>query len=89
MQVDFDQKRGLLRFGSWLLRRTLNCEEKLREAKELLARCEISEDRLRVLWKEQVEFQTRPLPRMSIVFEPYDSMLTPFRALEEPGRDSH
>ncbi|KAJ7206809.1 hypothetical protein GGX14DRAFT_366819 [Mycena pura] len=65
MQVDYDQKRSLLRFGSWLLRRTLNYEEKLREAKEVLARCEISEDRLRALWKEQVEFQTRPLPRRS------------------------
>lgn len=67
MQVDYDQKGGLLRLASWLVRRTLHCEEKLREATEVLAHCEIPEARLRALWKEQVDFQTRPLPRMSII----------------------
>ncbi|KAJ7818592.1 hypothetical protein B0H14DRAFT_2601168 [Mycena olivaceomarginata] len=54
------EKASLRRLGSWLVRQTVHCEGKQREAKRDLAECGIEEDVLREEWKKQVAAQTKP-----------------------------
>lgn len=67
MQVEHNDKASLARLGTWLLRRTLHCEEKLREAKETLATCGFAESALQRQWEDQVKVQTKPLQRTRIL----------------------
>ncbi|KAJ7193765.1 hypothetical protein B0H12DRAFT_1039333 [Mycena haematopus] len=64
-QVEHADKASLGRLGSWLVRRTVHCEEKLQEARKELATCGLAEADLRSEWKKQVEAQTKPAQRRS------------------------
>ncbi|KAF8149681.1 hypothetical protein K438DRAFT_1910421 [Mycena galopus ATCC 62051] len=64
-QVEHADKASLSRLGSWLLRRTYHCEEKLRDALAQLKACQKDEDELRAQWENQVATQTKPLKRRS------------------------
>ncbi|KAJ7050253.1 hypothetical protein C8F01DRAFT_1264140 [Mycena amicta] len=73
--LDFQLQRNgqiALRGGAaWLLRRTLHCEQSLRDAQKVLKGSpdeleqRWSEEELQQEWEKQVAFQTRPLPRRS------------------------
>ncbi|KAF8212959.1 hypothetical protein K438DRAFT_1566092, partial [Mycena galopus ATCC 62051] len=65
LQIEHDDQASLGRLGAWLLRRTIHCEEKLREANADLEACGITVAVLRAHWKEQVDVQTRPLKRQA------------------------
>ncbi|KAJ7215361.1 hypothetical protein GGX14DRAFT_562578 [Mycena pura] len=64
-QVEHADKASLGRLAAWLHRRTIHCEEKLREALADLKESGISESVLRDEWKKQVETQTQPLQRQA------------------------
>ncbi|KAF8126659.1 hypothetical protein K438DRAFT_1912444 [Mycena galopus ATCC 62051] len=64
-QVEHADKASLSRLGSWLLRRTYHCEEKLRDTLAQLKACQKDEDELRAQWENQVATQTKPLKRRS------------------------
>ncbi|KAJ7801249.1 hypothetical protein B0H14DRAFT_3092472 [Mycena olivaceomarginata] len=76
-QIEQDNRASLGRLAAWLNRRTINCEEKLRQALADLEACGVSETVLRAQWKDQVDVQTRPLkPRKTaeVVFTRVKSM---------------
>ncbi|KAJ7816294.1 hypothetical protein B0H14DRAFT_3744065 [Mycena olivaceomarginata] len=64
-QIEQDDRASLGRLAAWLNRRTINCEEKLRQALADLEACGVSETVLRAQWKDQVDVQTRPLKRQA------------------------
>ncbi|KAJ7866947.1 hypothetical protein B0H14DRAFT_3442077 [Mycena olivaceomarginata] len=64
-QIEHADKASLGRLGSWLVRRTVHCEGKRREAERDLAECGIEEDVLREEWKKQVAAQTKPAQKRS------------------------
>ncbi|KAJ7199404.1 hypothetical protein GGX14DRAFT_373190, partial [Mycena pura] len=64
-QVEHADKASLGRLAAWLYRRTIHCEEKLREALADLKESEVAEPVLREEWKKQVNAQTQPLQRRS------------------------
>ncbi|KAJ7318477.1 hypothetical protein DFH08DRAFT_971233 [Mycena albidolilacea] len=64
-QIEHADKASLGRLGSWLVRRTVHCEGKRREAERDLTECGIEEDVLREEWKKQVAAQTKPAQRRS------------------------
>ncbi|KAJ7686052.1 hypothetical protein B0H14DRAFT_3534786 [Mycena olivaceomarginata] len=64
-QIEYADKASLGRLGSWLVRRTIHCEGKRREAERDFTECRIEEDVLREEWKKQVAVQTKPAQRQS------------------------
>ncbi|KAJ7622490.1 hypothetical protein FB45DRAFT_1032157 [Roridomyces roridus] len=58
-------KMSLGRMGSWILRRTEHCENKMREARADLVACGVPVAQLRVQWADQVKVQTQPLKSQS------------------------
>ncbi|KAJ7344069.1 hypothetical protein DFH08DRAFT_701729, partial [Mycena albidolilacea] len=65
-QIEQDDRASRVgRLAAWLNRRTINCEEKLRQALADLEACGVSETVLRAQWKDQVDVQTRPLKRQA------------------------
>lgn len=62
-QFNFNNEEGLYKFGHWLARKVLVCNEKLIEAQEVLRSCGFTEEVLRQEWEAQVKAQTKPLPR--------------------------
>ena len=61
-QFNFINEEGLYKLGHWLARKVLVCNEKLREAEEVLWSCGFTEEVLRQEWEVQVKAQTKPLP---------------------------
>ncbi|KAG6913159.1 hypothetical protein DXG01_009217, partial [Tephrocybe rancida] len=64
-QVDHAQRETLENLGAWLLRRSQHALTKQKAAESILRDCGKSETDLRAEWKDQVEMQTKPLPRQS------------------------
>lgn len=62
-QFNFNNEEGLYKFGHWLGRKVLLCNQKLVTAREALRSCGFSEEVLRQEWAAQVKAQTKPLPR--------------------------
>jgi len=67
-QVEHADKASLGRLAAWLYRRTIHCEEKMREALADLKESGVRESVLRDEWKKQVETQTKPLQRTSYLY---------------------
>ena len=67
LQIEHADRASLARLASWLVRRTIHCEEKRREALAELKACGYGEAVLREHWKNQVEVQTRPLKRTFLI----------------------
>ncbi|KAJ7612604.1 hypothetical protein FB45DRAFT_981861 [Roridomyces roridus] len=64
-QIQHADKMSLGRMGSWILRRTEHCENKMREARADLVACGVPVAQLRVQWADQVKVQTQPLKSQS------------------------
>ncbi|KAJ3825201.1 hypothetical protein F5880DRAFT_1478695 [Lentinula raphanica] len=62
-QFHFNSDEALYKLGLWLHRKVLLCNEKLKEAEEILQACGIPEEVLRDEWEAQIKAQTKPLPR--------------------------
>lgn len=61
-QFNFNSDEGMYKLGLWLRRKVLLCDEKLKEAGDVLRDCSFSEDVLRREWEAQIKAQTKPLP---------------------------
>ncbi|KAJ7166575.1 hypothetical protein C8R43DRAFT_946120, partial [Mycena crocata] len=64
-QVEHADKASLGRLAQWIVRRTQNCEEKLRQALSDLAESGYAELLLREEWEKQIAAQTKPIKRRS------------------------
>ncbi|KAG6904026.1 hypothetical protein DXG01_013121 [Tephrocybe rancida] len=64
-QVDHAQRETLENLSAWLLRRSRHALTKRKAAESILRDCGKSETDLQAEWKDQVETQTKPLPRQS------------------------
>ncbi|KAJ7703706.1 hypothetical protein B0H17DRAFT_1157110 [Mycena rosella] len=65
LQIEHADKASLGRLASWLLRRTVHCEGKLRDALSDLAASGVAEAVLRAQWADQIAVQTKPIPGRS------------------------
>ncbi|KAF7305868.1 CxC2 domain-containing protein [Mycena chlorophos] len=63
LQLEHHAETALRGMGSWLVRRTLQCQNRVTEALAILRSSRWSEDELQAEYARQVAFQTRPLPR--------------------------
>lgn len=61
-QFHFNSDEGVYKLGLWLCRKVLLCEEKLKEAEEILQACGLPYEVLRREWNSQIKSQTKPLP---------------------------
>lgn len=66
-QFNFNNEEGLYKFGHWLARKVLVCNEKSIEADEVLRSCGFTKEVLRREWEAQVKAQTKPLPRKFLI----------------------
>ncbi|KAJ3764685.1 hypothetical protein FB446DRAFT_795852 [Lentinula raphanica] len=53
----------MYKLGLWLRHKVLACDEKLKDAEEVLRLCGIPEEVLQDEWEAQIKAQTKPLPR--------------------------
>ncbi|KAJ7708183.1 hypothetical protein B0H17DRAFT_1191672 [Mycena rosella] len=65
LQIEHADKASLGCLASWLLRRTVHCEGKLRDALSDLAASGVAEAVLRAQWADQIAVQTKPVARRS------------------------
>ncbi|KAJ3713069.1 hypothetical protein C8R42DRAFT_593707 [Lentinula raphanica] len=62
-QFHFNSDKAMYKLGLWLRCKVLACDEKLKDAEEVLRLCGIPEEVLPDEWEAQIKAQTKPLPR--------------------------